>query len=624
MLLGWRERLNLQPEWADMNHWPWIDPGSLPLSKRNQYVRNREAITCVLRGESMKNVAQQLGFHASALTRLAHRCLGGRDDELPHLSQALIPGKRIEHSHRHKPLGKVGECVGAANAFNHLLDTVPGLQPYLDKLIKGSVKQSRHGQNLTPKAFHAAFIRYLRGINWPQDTYPFSVSSQGYETLRQYLKQQVLILSIPTEAKRVILPKSITNQYAREIEIDEHTVDSHSSISLAFNGELEHLRVSRIYLLAARDVATGCTLAYTLSLSPAPTADDVLNLLKQLTSRWKPLELKTPGLTYPPGDCFPSALGEAYQRALINIIRMDNAWAHLALNVRQFVCKSLGATLNLGIVKTPKARNIIEQAFAKLNIDIHRLPSTTGSHTQDPVKEPPQHYKKAPTVSLRVLEEAISVVLAEHNRRVVGNIGGTTPISQVQYQMAQHFIPMRPGVIDPLLTSRDQEEIAYVRQYKDHSPCINFEGVRYRGRGIDQPELINSQVKIRFDTDDIRQLQVTTLDGKSLGAVLAAKTWQRFSHSRTTRKYIMKMIKKGFIERRDPFGNYFDYMAKHRHLPTKALEMVRVHREFSRPTKPNVTLKDITEHKSLDDDSKQKNKNIKIPVWSPSMVEKRR
>ena len=625
MNLNWRQRLELQPELRDINHWPYVDPATLSSTSRKKFHRNLEIITRVQKGDPINQIAHYFNIPASTITRLLNRCLDGPADEIPNLSRGLIPRIRLKNSQRKKALGTLDLPAGSAHAFKHLLASVPGLKIYLEEIIKRAVKRSRRGQNIRPKAFHAAFIRYLKGINWPQDTYPFSVPSRGYETLRTYLKQRIIALNLPKQATRIILTKVVTRRFYKEIQIDEYTVDCHGHVTIEFNRDFIPQRLARIHLLTARDVATGCVLGYVFSLSPAPTAEDVLALLGQLVSSWQPMKLTTPGLQYPPGGCLPTALGQSYPRLIIGVIRMDNALAHLALSVRHYVCNVLGATLNLGLIKYPQGRHVIEQAFAKLNIDLHRLPSTTGSHPHAEIREPTRHQKKAPVISLRAIEEMISVLYVEHNIRPQGSLSGASPLAMAQYQMTKHPLPMRPRFSDDTLNPLATKEKAYIRQNKDHQPHIHYAGTRYKGRGICEADLINQQVSICINREDLRQLQVTTLDGKSLGTVMAPNTWQRFKHGVTTRKYINRLIREDLITREDPLGGYFDYMLEHCSLPSKALEMVRLSREFSQ----TEIIKPDEDHDSqpqyqIASDTVQKKILKKIPSWHPGMVTDRR
>ena len=627
--MTWRDRLEQQPEWRDFGRWPHVDPASLSAAARKNFHRNREIVARVLAGQSMTSIAQYFRVSGNTLTRLLNRCLGGTADKSPALNRGLIPGLRLVSSHRHKALGRLDVPAGAAHAFKHLLATVPGLEAHLEKRLKKAKTPSRTGENQTPKAFHSAFIRYLKGLNWPEDTYPFTVTSRGYETLRTYLRQRLTAQHMPKASTRIILSATVTCRYCEEVQIDEYTVDCHGAVTLELNRDLVPLRMARIHLLTARDVATGNILAYTFSLSHAPTAEDMLDLLGQLVTPWQPMALSTPGLAYPPDGCIPTALSESFPRVMIGIIRLDNAWMHLALTIRHYVCTVLGATLNLGLIKYPEGRHVIEHAFAKLNVDLHRLPSTTGSHPHAEIREPDTHKKKAPVISLRALEEIISVLYVAHNIRTLGNLGGASPLATAEHQMAHRLLPLRPPYCDDSLNPFSDTCVVVIRQNKGHQPHIHFEGTRYKGRGICEADYINQQVTIRFNRQDLRELEVTTRDGLALGSVLAPKTWQRFAHGMTTRKYINQLVRQNFIERDDPLGGYFDFLLNHRHLPTQAKELIRVSREFSQTTiltpdaQPNEKP-DSQSHHHLSNEAKQKKALKEIPSWHPGMVNERK
>jgi hypothetical protein len=522
------------------------------------YQRNVEIVAAALDGEPLTLVAQRHGVSTARVNQLLNRCLGGPSGTEPALSHGLILNQRLTKSMRRSSLGTHTQKRGARCSFEFLLETVPNLKSHLVKLIGKSVRQHRRGQNLKPKALHSIFLAYLESQNWPRDAYPYTSASRGYESVRRFYAATVAELTLPKEQRREIQSRRFTSRAFAEIQIDEHTIDCKGAAAFILGGQLKHVRLARICALVARDVATGCYLAHTVALTQYPSADDILTLFDALTQPWQPMKLSAPGLSYGTDAPFPAALGEAYLRPAFGIIRMDNALAHLAHEVRRMVTETMQATINFGLPRVPKGRNLIEHAFARLNIDIHRFPSTTGSHTQDPVKEPLKNQKVAPYVSLRVLEEVISVLLAEFNIRPLANQGGVSPIEQVRYQMDHHLLPLRAPELGPRLAPFESVREVVVRRAKTaHAQRINFEKVAYVGPGLLSPTLANQKVLIRFDRRDLRTLKVQTLEGLALGEVHAPKTWQRYPHSLATRKKINRLIREGHLSRRDPLGVIF-------------------------------------------------------------------
>lgn len=628
MNLSWRERLIAEPHWLDMNQWPFIEAQALPADVRRGYQRNIEIVHAVLQGSPLREVANRHRLHPSRITQLMNRCLGGDEEADPPLSAGLLPQKRLSTGRRHSPLPTFSRKGGARCSFKHLLDSVPGLQKHLVERVRLSARQSRQGQNLSAKALHACFLAYLESQNWPRDCYPYTSVSQGYESVRKLLKRLLTDFTMPRPPTREILSRQPSTRVFQEIQIDEHTLDCKGAAAVLLHGEMKPVRLARISVLVARDVATGCFLAHTIALTQHPAADDVLALFEAMTTPWQPMTLKTPGLVYASETPFPSALGEAFVRPTFGIIRLDNALAHLSRPVRLMISDYLFATNNLGLPRLPKGRNVIEQAFARLNVDVHRFPSTTGSHPVDPIREPRKNQKRAPFVSLRTLEEVLSVLLAEYNLSPLANQGAVSPIEQVRHQMMHHLVPLRSPSRGPSLEPFESVRQVMVRQpERGRSPRINFEKVVYEGAALRSSALVNQKVLIRFDRRDIRRLRVQTLDGRDIGEVVASRAWRRYPHSLATRKRINRLIREGYLSRRDPLLEYFNYTAAHRELPREALTLVNLTREFRLNENVPAELEPsegLPPPQLVTDEPSVANALKELPDWNPDMVQNRR
>ena len=644
MWLTWRERLQQSSHLSDVNAWPFIDPLSLPMKKRRNFFRNREIVSRALAGQTLCSIASDNHLHSGGLCRMLDRCLGGDEDSPPALTKALIPNFRINESTRKKPLPKIGEAGGGANAFSHLLNNVPGLREYLHKQLRLYAQRSRRGQNFRIQNFHKAFLRYLTENNWPKDTYPFSHPTLASESLRRYFHQELQELRVPKNPTRVILPTHLTASIYEEIQIDEHTVDCRGSVVVELNNMWEALPLSRITLVAARDVATGAVLAYHLVLRGDACQDDILCLIEVMTSSWQPRILSMPELKFPPGNFMPTQLGEEFCRPAFGVFRFDNAMIHQALSVRDYICDTLGATLQLGIPKYPLARSLIESAFKDLNLSVHRIPSTTGSYPTDPLREPANHQKKVPIISLKVLEDMIHIHAATMNQRLMGNLGARSPIDVMKSQMLRHLVPLRPPLAQTHMPMVGREEVKVHWSSKEKRlPWVNFANKQYRG--FIPPRFYGQKIFIQFDRRDIRELRAFSREGEDLGTLKAPLTWQRFPHSLVTARYIHKLVKADRLKAQDPFGGYYDYLTNHRELPTAALELIRITREFGQyaqptqvlpppeaskqhhaPRSPNLATKQPKNESRQPkyESSQPEVGEIDVPDWSTSMVDHRR
>lgn len=610
MWMTWREQLKHNPQLRDPSNWPVIDPLSIPRKHRGTFMRNREIVAQVLACQPLNAIAKEHGIGPANLTRLMDRCLGSEGESLPALTRALIPGKRLKPNQRQAALGSVTQKAGAANAFNHLLSSVPGLKSYLDQLLKLYTTRSRQGQNLRVKNFHSAFIRYLTEQHWPRDTYPFTVNSLAYESVRHYFHVRLLELTAPSPSQRVILPSHPIIGIFEEIQFDEHTVDCRGCIVIELNDQWEPLALGRITLVAARDCATGAVLAAQIVLSGDASQQDLLALLQLITSPSSPRTLTAPGLAFPPGDYMPTQLGEEFCRPALGILRFDNAMIHRAHAVRDFICDTLGATLQLGLPRAPLARALIESAFRDLNLSIHRVASTTGSHPMDEVREPLHHQKQVPIISLKALEDIIQVHIADMNQRPMANLGSHSPMRVMAFQMAQHLVPLRPPLLSNENPLRGREMVVvHYSQNGNRLPWVNFAYKQYRG--LIPTKYYNKQILIEFHRLDIRQLDAYSPDGEWIGQLRAPRVFQRFPHSLLTARYIHKLTKVVRLQKADPLGGYFDYLIDHRHLPAEALELIRISREFGSYAQPAETSAELSastnsgESRSRDTDDRE-------------------
>lgn len=587
MLVTWKSCIVNHPELRDINNWPNISIESIEKHKRKLYLRNLRIVSSVLTGESQKEVAEMMQVSKSTVTRLLQRSLSFIEGGMPQLTAALIPNSQIAKRHRRAELNTHGSKRGDANSFYYLLDNVPTLKDKLDQFILAKLKDSADAQTLMPKWFHGEFKRILAEMNWPKDTYPYTSSSLAYESVRQYFHKRVNELL--SERLRLADPIFETmdksqNLALREVHIDEQITDIQTTIYIEYNDELVPLRVARVSLILMADSDSDCYLGYHLALSKAPTQQDMLTLINNVLSRWKPLNLTTPKLKYTIGACFPSALGGNFANMVFNHIKLDNALIHLANSVRSYFCEHQGATVNLGKPYSPKSRNWVEHAFnATANQISHRFASTTGSSSSDKIKESRKNKKKPPAVTLNAFNEMLSVMLTHHNIKPQARLGGATPLETITKNMDNGFSRLSYTKFNSTTSPLIDEKIVPVKFLvnENRAPFINFYKVRYSGKCLRNPSVLQSKIRIKFNRMDIRTLEAFTLDGEFLGTIYAPKSWRRFKHSIHTRQLINKLTKDHTLQDSDPLSGYAQYLLDRKKQPKYALQLARLASEAS-------------------------------------------
>lgn len=582
MYLTWRERLNQSPEWGNIEAWPRIDIQTLPEKTRSGFLRNFAVVKQILDGHPLTATAHKFDLNPSRVSQLLSRALAGEDDEFPPLTSGLIPFQRLASSKRRLPLPELGTRGGNANAFQHLLHTVPGLQKHLDALIKSAARPRKHEQFSTVQSCHKSFIDYLQGANWPLNRYPFSTRSLAYEAVRRYYNRRLADFTLPSPRATRVIRGDLTKQHALEyVEIDGHQVDLTTQVYLVMDDVEIPLPLPRVHLYCAVDIASDMILAAHVSLSKTPNQFDLLFLLERMVGLAPARALLTPGLTYPPKPFAVVDLPDYCQTLAPDTIKLDNAYAHHALRVREFICNRLGATLSLGIPAAPKSRQAVEYAFKRIAEMEHRFPSTTGSHVRDRRRQ--KRLAKAPMLNLKTFEETIEVFVAEHNQRQQARLGGLSPIQWFENNIGQRCPRLLPSELRYDGNPFQQTKVVPVKcNLKERRlPYVNFFGDRYSSPELRALRPLPKTVTVTYDWRDIRCIKAYTSAGQPLGEMRGPRSWMHFPHSVLTRRHIRDAVKAQRFKDRDPLGGYFKYLVENKHIPKFAQELIRVYREFS-------------------------------------------
>jgi putative transposase len=586
MHLTWKNRLETASQLRDIRQWPVIDSHSLPNKLRRDFLRNQRIAARVLKGTSLSRVAHEFALAVSTIYHIMDRCLGGSPQEEPALTAGLVPYTHIRKNQRRQPLATLGSPRGDQSAFTALLTALPQIRTALDQMMLAHIDDQPNAEVFSIKACHGRFKWLLAEHQWPTDTYPYTNPSEGYESLRKYVKQRYLELDTERQLNRLRAvtelqfeaPPGLFNR----LETDEHKIDAKANIHLILNKRSTPIRLGAASFMLTVHKDSDCYLAYHLALTQHPNLEDMLQLLDHLISPWQPLELQTPGFDYAPGARIPDCVNDANMALIFGVNNLDNALLHSARPPREVITTQLSSIYHTGLPGQPRARECVERAFNRLNQQVsHRLPSTTGSHSKDPKRESAKNQKQPPCVTFRALEEAIELAVTEHNVTPQPHLDGATPLEAWQLLTQAHYVPMTPPSPAPFnLFSEERSCIVYSNQKDGGLPYINFEHLRYKGPGLLDASLFNQKIRIRFDRRDIRSVQAFTDRGKSLGTIRAPKTWQHSPHGVTTRRYIFKLVKQKRLRAPDLLAGYMEYLLNNRHHEKQALTLLRAHREL--------------------------------------------
>ncbi|MBI2379536.1 MAG: hypothetical protein HYV16_02100 [Gammaproteobacteria bacterium] len=583
-MLRWKQMLDDHPEWRTLAAWPAIDVSVFSTAQRARFLRNWRLVAHILGGATLQQAADRENVSVPRVCRLLQRCLlPSRDGSVP-LTRGLIPRLVLPKVARRQPLPTATEPRGQRGAFQTVLETVPGLKMALDTYLRAGLAGRPEAQNLSPGAFHKELLRLLAEAHYPSDRYPYTEARLAYESARQYFHHRSAELQLDAARPRppALRPlPAVPPLY--HLQIDEHHLDLQQALYVAWNHREVGLRLPRLTLLVAVDVATGCNMAYYLSLNAVADQYDGLRLFNQLLIPHPLRPLTTPGLRYDPQDGQPNAVEPSVVRAGYRLIQVDNALAHLAHTLREQICRRMAGCYHLGRPRQPTDRNLIEFAFKQLVAHVHRVPSSTGSHPHDPHRESRTNAKALPRITLSAVEDMVAVLLARQNGLPSPLLGGLTPLQAVLAAWAQDWhrqlAPNEPWQRDPLYV----EETVFVRWQRSEGrrPHVNFHRVRYTGDALWHANLVNQPIQVRCFEPDIRILRAYRSTGEYLGELRAPHRWMRFSHSLRTRRVINKMIIEARLATADPLGNYFAHVLAHMYLPHYALELARLFQEHA-------------------------------------------
>ncbi|WP_070988552.1 hypothetical protein [Halofilum ochraceum] len=588
MHLSWRARLEQQPRLRDLAEWPAIPVEALSSRQQRGFMRNQQVVACVLAGEALKAAARAHSLSPARVGQILDRCLAGEDGEAPALTLGLVPHANVNQRRRRRALPTHARAGGDSCAFRALLEAAPAVREGLDGLIEARHRDAAFAQRLTPHAVHGEFKRLLAELHWPRDRYPYTTASVAYQSVRRYAQRRAAELEqARLQRRRRATPRPMPgdpgHRALRAVQIDEHILDLGNRVHLLLNDELIPLRIARASVLVTIDVDTRCVLGYHLAPTRQPNQQDLLTLIDRCVRPWRPPSLTTPGLRYAPGACFPAASDEAFPISF-GTVQLDNALMHQAHSIVDLLCGRFGATLSFGPPGVPTVRQRVEAVFDYLaQAGTHRPAATTGSHPTDRERESRANRKQPPVMTFQALDEALAVLLTEHNVTPQAALGDAAPLEVFRHHCRAHFVRFVPALLarqwHPLLSST----VVRLHWYREEHrrPHINFAYARYHGAGLVHVAGQETRVRVEFDRRDIRTLHAYTLAGADLGELQVSTPWQRFAHTLATRQWIHKNAARHRLGARDPLAAYFRYLLEHRAEPTNALSLLRVYTEFT-------------------------------------------
>jgi hypothetical protein len=599
----------------------WQEPSLSHLNSHDKevYVFRYQALEMYSAGGRLRDIEELTGITPPQVVSLAKRCLEISPDGNPWGCRALLPRIRLAPYTRSAPPSNctTGGRGGYAGSFGWILDQYEDFPELLRKKI---FKIKGHGtvyeHKISAKTLHCVFLQTLQDLGAPIDQWPFTTELKGARTISKFLNaimdgnfdQAVQVNEESPACAHLKVGKGVrtslrSNQPYDVVEVDAYKTDCHTSVEfMTPEGLLTAVRITRMWLIAMIDVASGAVIIYILVFKPEVNAEDVVNLfrLALLPQRERPLPL-VDGLIYPEGSGLPSEVIDECKGALWSVIKFDGALAHLAEKITDLSRKELGYSWNVGPSQHFERRASIERLFADFSNGIFsRMPSTTGHGPGKGRADKAEQIAVTTRIIADEIRHVLDVEIAMHNARPTEGLY-MSPLEYIRQKITannNHLILRKLPNADVQNSSEIlvRKQRVYVRggRKTGRAPHIQFARVKYTSDQLRQAaNLVGKQILIEIFEEDIRYLNAFTLQGESLGKLVAMGHWADMKHSLTTRQAINKLVSQRVViiaQGQNPVQVYME------HLTTK-------NKAARKKSKSPLSSRQATEAKRLSDET---------------------
>lgn len=585
------DRLGIPAEQRTTEHWEPISYDSLKSPKRELVRRRCKAVKLYVETtRPLDVICKDTQISDDELRRLVKRCFQLDSTGTPFGFSALLPNARLKTYTRQKREAEEASLPGMhAGKFHSLLLRYPELIKFIKNKALG--KKTEFGppeRGALIKDVHRQFLKKLRKLGVKDYEYPFTVKSRGYDALRRYInslsdgnfrqfsENRMLPRDRNVQGDPGTARRPISQRPYERVELDAHTEDTHLSIEIpTAEGLYVPVPMERLSLIAVIDCASRACLGYEIGFGRAYNSDDVDTALTNAIVPWKPRSLTIPDLAYPPGSGLPSGTIPDCAWRLWNLISLDNARTHFSLNTIDQLTKTTRCAVNFGKVATPAARIIIERFFGTLAGYLHRLPSTTGSHTRDHRRTRSEENAVKYGVRFEHMLEVMDVVVAEYNVTPhQGLPGQLSPLQYLKSSLAQGDLPRQVFEEDRASFSLSWMRIPLTIRGSLRSgkrPYVQYKNGIYTNAIIaDTPSLIGEDVVGEVNRRDARTMRIYLQTGESLGIVEAVGVWGIYPHTLRQRELLTsrQVMRHLALENYDSYTDPMDAWLKH--LGTKA------------------------------------------------------
>lgn len=548
-------RAQLLQQGIDFEAWEVPDLRVYPEDLRDK-IQNRllslQAFFC--HQASYKEISNRYGVAKSSLYSMVEKAM--EPDEAGNYIgyRAAIFQLRTEANERRIDINTETDSqhpAGDTGVFSLLLKRYPDLDKLIDRYA-GLYKTRNEGGTSRIVDCYRGFINKCKELGIVAPEYPFTRADQAERSFSRHLLTRVTQKEAEKRARErstedlAILPPT---EPLQEVELDGHNIDCRITVEEVDTfGLVCRTEIQTLWIILVIDAFTRCVLGYSLAFGKNYDQTDILTAIyNSLAPHRRPVPVIA-GLSYKSKGGFPNERDPELAWSTALIYKMDNAMAHKAKDVEHKLRNLVGCIDDFGPPHTPNERSIVERFFGNLVDNFsHRIVGTTGSSTQDEIRErlKPRGGDLSLLLTVEEMHHALDVVISDYNGLPHSGIAPHSPLDLL-VRMTQE-----KGIIYPKVRTENRmlrkfvSRTAMARVSRDgpYSAYINFKGVRYRNLPA-LSHVVEENVMIEWDPMNISYLRVYNVKGGYLGDVSPPALWA-LPHSEKLRLRIQKALKMG-------------------------------------------------------------------------------
>lgn len=458
----------------------------------------------------LKEAAQVAGCESPELIRVFNRFMTVNDDGTVGNWANVVKNARVKDYTRSDESAAYATSRSAMGMFSRLLNVVEGAREALIDLIVERIgadgrKISRKVKTRIAERF--SLWRAKNVLNEPTGGYGESLSSSSvYRFIDEYLDGHVDEYDI-WFGKNSRKQLKIGTGYAAfrlatmpfdRVMIDAHRVDVIGTIKIMMPHGPKLVPISRIWLVVMLDGMSKAVLGYSVSFEEQVSAETVERAIICSQTPWKPREL-SPGLRYAEGACLPAGNIEGLNAIPLCMLSMDNFSSHYATLIQAAARQALGFHTMFGGLGAWWTNAALERLFGVLaQYGIHKLSSTTGSATSDPLR--PEHPGKRAiedAVAWTYIVDLLDVLLTELNTVRGSGRSDMSPLEVIRNHLMDPGTQMVPNFSVP--TNAFRPRLGYEVRKRPVGGRREAGVVRWPYIEIDGRYFTNDLLRSRFD-----------------------------------------------------------------------------------------------------------------------------